>query len=224
VPLSRHFNCSEGERGGGLRLERRSGLLCRSRNSRGSRQYEDPYDRNLDHGPCDTDVRHNWNNSLVYETPKFKNRVTGQLLGHWQAGGLITVHSGFPFNPLTGVDDSRTGVGLDRPNIVGSPYVKNLNTQVWINPATFVANTVGTFGDAGYNGLLGPKFFDIDANVTRFFPITEHRSLELRFEFFNVLNHVNFNNPVASLSSASFGIIQSAADPRILQLAAKFRF
>jgi len=195
-----------------------------NRNSLGSTQYEDPYDRNLDHGPCDTDVRHNWNNSLVYETPKFGNRVTDQLLGHWQIGGLITVHSGFPFNPLTGVDDSRTAVGLDRPNIVGASYVQNLSTQVWINPAAFVANAIGTFGNAGYNSLHGPGFFDIDANVTRFFPITEHKSLELRFEFFNLLNRVNFNNPVATLSSASFGVIQSAADPRILQLAAKFKF
>ena len=195
-----------------------------NRNSLGSTQYEDPYDRNLDHGSCDTDVRHNWNNSLVYETPKLENRVTDQLLGHWQVGGLITVHSGFPFNPLTGVDDSRTGIGLDRQNIVGRPYVQNLNTQVWINPAAFVANTIGTFGNAGYNSLLGAKFFDIDANVTRLFPITEHKSLELRFEFFNILNHVNFNNPVATLSSANFGVIQSAADPRILQLAAKFKF
>jgi hypothetical protein len=195
-----------------------------NRNSLGSTQYEDPYDRNLDHGPCDTDVRHNWNNSLVYATPKFSNGLTNQILGHWQIGGLLTVHSGFPFNPLTGVDDSRTGVVLDRPNIVSNPYERNLTTLAWVNPTAFVANALGTFGNAGYNSLLGPGFFDIDANVTRFFPITEHKSLELRFEFFNLLNHVNFNNPVATLSSASFGLIQTAADPRILQLAAKFKF
>jgi Carboxypeptidase regulatory-like domain/TonB dependent receptor len=195
-----------------------------NRNSLGSTQYQDPYDRNLDHGPCDTDLQHNFNNSLVYETPKFTNRFAEVALGHWQIGGLATLHTGFPFNPLTGVDDSRTGVGLDRPNVIGSPYVKNLNTLVWISPAAFVANTIGSFGGAGYNSLRGPGFFDVDANVTRSFQIRERQSLELRFEFFNLFNRANFSNPVATLSSASFGVIQSAADPRILQLAAKFKF
>jgi hypothetical protein len=195
-----------------------------NRNSLGSTDYQDPYNRNLDYGRCDTDVRHNFNNSVVYETPKFTNRFENQLLGHWSVGALITVHSGFPFNPLTGVDDSRTGVGLDRPNVVGNPYVRNTNSLIWISPAAFVANPVGTFGDAGYNSLIGPGFFDVDANATRSFPIRENKTLQLRFEFFNLLNHTNFNTPVASLNSASFGLIQSAGDPRILQLAAKFVF
>jgi len=195
-----------------------------NRNSLGSTQYQDPYDRNLDHGPCDTDLRHNFNNSLVYETPRFTNAFANQLLGQWQLGALVTVHSGFPFTPLTGVDDSRTGVGLDRPNVVGNPYVRNTNTLVWISPAAFLANTLGTFGDAGNNSLRAPGFFDIDANATRSFRIRENKIFQLRFEFFNLLNHTNFSTPVATLSSSSFGVIQSAADPRILQLAAKFMF
>jgi hypothetical protein len=48
--------------------------------------------------------------------------------------------------------------------------------------------------------------------------------MELRFEFFNVLNHTNFNNPVGNLKSSAFGLMQSAGDPRILQLAAKYTF
>ena len=195
-----------------------------NRNSLGSTQYQDPYDRNLDHGPCGTDLRHNFNTSLVYETPRFKNRIGDQLLGHWQVGALITVHTGFPFTPLTGVDDSRTGVGLDRPNVVGNPYVRDTNSLVWISSAAFVANSLGTFGDAGYNSLRAPGFFDLDANVTRSFQIREHKTFDLRFEFFNLLNHTNFNAPVASLNSSTFGEIQSSADPRIWQLAAKLRF
>ncbi|MGP8247925.1 MAG: hypothetical protein ACLQVN_25855 [Bryobacteraceae bacterium] len=195
-----------------------------NRNSLGSTQYQDPYNRNLDYSRCDTDLRHNFNNSLVFETPKFSNRVADQLLDHWQLGALVTVHSGFPFNPLTGVDDLRTGVGLDRPNVVGNPYVRNLSSLLWINPSSFVANSLGTFGDAGNNSLIGPGFFNIDANVTRSFQIREHKIFQLRFEFFNLLNNVNFSNPVATLSSSSFGKIQSDVSPRILQLAAKFLF
>jgi hypothetical protein len=83
---------------------------------------------------------------------------------------------------------------------------------------------LGTFGNTGYNSVLGPGFFDLDTNLKRVIRITEHHKAELRFEFFNVLNHTNFSNPVSSLKSSAFGVIQSSADPRILQLAAKYSF
>jgi hypothetical protein len=195
-----------------------------NRNNIGSASYQNPNNRDADYGPCDFDLRHNFATSLVYEMPKLQNRVENQLLGNWQLGTLVSVHTGFPFTPLTGVDNSLTGVKQDRPNMVGSPYVQDKSTLVWLNPAGFAANPLGTFGNAGYNSLIGPRFFDLDANLTRSFQIREHQRFELRFEFFNLLNHTNLNTPVSTLNSSAFGKIQSAADPRILQLAAKFKF
>jgi hypothetical protein len=64
----------------------------------------------------------------------------------------------------------------------------------------------------------------MDATLSRYFPIRERQRLELRFEFFNALNHVNFMNPNSTLSSPTFGVIQSAYDPRILQFALKYVF
>ena len=77
-----------------------------NRNSLGSTQYEDPYYRNLDHGACDTDLRQNFNNSVVYETPKFfaSRLADHDCLDTGRSGALITLHTGFPFNPLTGVE------------------------------------------------------------------------------------------------------------------------
>lgn len=195
-----------------------------NRNNIGSAQYQNPANRNGDVGPCDFDLRHNFTTSFVYEMPRLANSLQNQLFGNWQLGTLISAHSGFPFTPLTGVDNSLTGVRQDRPNVLGNPYVQDKSSLVWINPAAFVANPLGTFGNAGYNSLIGPRYFGLDANVTRSFQIREHQRFELRFEFFNLLNHTNLNLPVSSLSSSAFGKIQSAADPRILQLAAKFRF
>jgi Carboxypeptidase regulatory-like domain len=195
-----------------------------NRNSQGANQYQNPYNRNADYGPCDFDLRQNFSNSMVYEAPKFTNRIENQLLGNWQLGALISAHTGFPFTPFTGVDNSLTGVRQDRPNVVGNPYVRDTSSLVWISPAAFVANPSGTFGNAGYNSLRAPGYFDLDANLTRVFPIHEHQRLELRFEFFNLLNHTNLNTPVTSFSSATFGKIQSAGPPRILQFAAKFLF
>lgn len=195
-----------------------------NRNSEGANYYQNPYNRDADYGRCDFDIRHNLNTSFVYSSPKFTNRALDLAAGNWQLGFLITARSGFPFNPVTGVDNSLTGVGQDRPNVVGSPYVRNTTSLVWVNASAFVPNPLGTFGNAGYNSLIGPGLFDLDTNLTRLFKVTEHQRFELRFEFFNVLNHVNFSNPVSSLKSSAFGLIQSAADPRILQLAAKYTF
>jgi hypothetical protein len=145
-------------------------------------------------------------------------------VGTWRPSFLLGVHTGFPFTPLAGADNSLTGIGQDRPNAVGDPYVRNKATRAWINSTAFVTNAAGTYGNAGYNSLIGPGYLDLDANLTRVFQITERHRFELRFEFFNLLNHTNFANPVNNLRSATFGTVQSAADPRILQFAAKYSF
>jgi len=190
----------------------------------GTNTYQNPANRNADYGNCDADLRHNLVNSVVYQSPNFSGRATNLLLGNWQLSFLISAHGGFPFYPITGTDASLTGTGQDRPNVVGDPYVRNTNTLVWINARSFAANTPGTYGNAGYNSLTAPGFFDADANLTRFFPIRERHRIELRFEFFNALNHTNFNAPVNRLSSSTFGLIQSSGDPRILQFASKYSF
>jgi hypothetical protein len=92
-----------------------------------------------------------------------------------------------------------------------------------------VANALGTYGTSERNLLEGPGFANLDFSVTRSFripkgPFAETQALQFRSEFFNVLNHPNFNVPTASVSSSSFGRITSAQSPRILQFALKFIF
>jgi hypothetical protein len=195
-----------------------------NRLSTGSNTYQNPYNRDADYASCDSDLRHNWTSSVVYETPRFANRALNTIAGNWRPSFLLSVHPGFPFTPLAGADNSFSGVGQDRPNVVGNPYIRDKSTLVWIDPAAFAANAPGTFGNAGYNSLIGPGFIGLDANLTRIFQIHEHHRVELRFEFFNLLNHTNFANPVNNLRSATFGTIQSAGDPRILQFALKYSF
>jgi hypothetical protein len=53
---------------------------------------------------------------------------------------------------------------------------------------------------------------------------TESKVLELRFEAFNIFNHAQFQNPSGLINSSLFGVVTSAHSPRIMQVAAKFRF
>jgi hypothetical protein len=68
----------------------------------------------------------------------------------------------------------------------------------------------------------------MDMGLSRTFSITERFKLQLRGEFFNILNHVNFDESgatgnFAKLSSggtkANFGALTNALDPRIGQIA-----
>ncbi|WP_202900347.1 hypothetical protein [Pseudacidobacterium ailaaui] len=122
---------------------------------------------------------------------------------------------------------------MDRPNLIGDPYLSHRTcTQAvcqWLNPASFVKNAAGTFGNMPRNGVRTPTYFDVDAALSRIFPVTERWQIEGRFESFNLLNHPNFGNSAGNLStslnsSSTFGRITAAGDPRIMQAALKIRF
>ena len=71
----------------------------------------------------------------------------------------------------------------------------------------------------------GPGVNNWDFSVFKIFPLhSERRTLQFRFESFNLFNHTQFNNPGSSLPSGTFGVITSAKSPRQNQLALKFAF
>lgn len=186
----------------------------------------DPNNMRFDYGPCDFDVRHNMNASFVYAGFNFANRTLDFFAGGWSPSFLVQFNTGYPFTVVSGIDNSLTGIGLDRPAAVAgvNPYVRNTTTMQWINPQAFAQNAPGTFGTVGMNSLVGPHLVDSDVSLRKLITTFREQKLELRFEFFNIFNHPNLQAPVLKKSSGSFGQIQSANDPRIMQLAAKYTF
>jgi hypothetical protein len=94
-----------------------------------------------------------------------------------------------------------------------------------LRPGAFALPATGTFGNIGKGSLRGPHLVNWDTGLFKEFPLSAERlRLQFRAEFFNVLNHTNFNNPKNGFSSGGFGSITGASDPRIGQLALKLLF
>lgn len=171
------------------------------------------------------DRRHNFNLSTVYSTPQYNNPRLRLLASGLQIAGIVRVLSGDHFSLLAGVDQALSATDDERPQqVLPDVYAPNKNIRQWLNPRAFAPPALGTYGNMGPGTVLGPGFFGIDLSLTRRFVIRERRWLELRGEAFNVLNHVNPLDPVGTLTSSTFGQIQAANDPRILQIALKFVF
>ncbi|MFN7923060.1 MAG: TonB-dependent receptor [Bryobacteraceae bacterium] len=186
--------------------------------------YMDPSNRTRDRASCNFDVRHLANTSMIVSSP-FQGGMKGKLLGGWQFAPIVSAASGIAINVTSGRDNSLTAVGLDRPNLINpNAYSTDPNPRQFLNPASFAQNDTGTFGNLGRSAVHGPGRLNFDLSLSRSFRFQERYRLEARFEAFNAINHTNYSNPTTNLSSANFGKILGAADPRILQVSMKFHF
>jgi hypothetical protein len=94
----------------------------------------------------------------------------------------------------------------------------------YLNRAAFASPAAGTYSDLKPFTIVNPGRLQNDLAISRTFKVGGTSNLQFRWEIFNVINHVNYNAPVTALNSASFGQIQSAGDPRIMQFALKVDF
>ena len=202
----------------------------------GNEQYQNQSSRRADRGDCNYDIRHMFNASFVGISPAIGPGWASHVLRNWQVAPLVRVTSGLPLIVATGKDNSLTGIGLDRPNLVPGvdPYNASWGPQLqFLNPAAFTQNATGTFGNLGRNVLRAPGQINFDASLSRIFALTERFRLEARAEGFNAINHTNFKVPKTStvqitdinaITASTFGRLTSANDPRILQFALKLHF
>jgi hypothetical protein len=154
----------------------------------------------------------------------------------WQLGGILSLQTGQPFSVLTGQDNSSTGLGNDRPNVVGDPNSGSHTVNRWFNTDAFTPNLPLTFGNAGRNIVVGPGFRNFDFSVLKNTKIGESSNLQLRAEFFNITNHPNFALPSNILAAPNFGTLFQTPDAaqnnvglgsggaRLIQLAVKLNF
>ena len=198
----------------------------------------DPTDFRLERGFSTFDTHNRWITSYTYDLPYGHGRTYGAsiskvanlLLGGWQTNGILTIQSGNPLDPLTGLQLSGTQTNT-RPDVSCNPNSFDHDPARWFNTACFSASFAGRYGTAGRDIIIGPGTKDFDAALLKKFALgKEERYLQFRTEFFNVFNHPNFDNPTVTTTSATFGKIISAgvqdarASSRQIQFALRLAF
>ena len=186
---------------------------------------------------ADEHFPHRFVMSSNYDLPWGRGRAFGNgmpkwadvLVGQWAVGGILTFNSGRMVNIAVQGDPANVGpAAAARPNVV--PGQKpNLDTSErtlarWFNTDAFVRQPAFTFGNAGRNLVTASGLSNLDVAMYKIFRVDEKRYFQLRGEFFNSTNTPFFGAPGGTLGLAGFGIVNGAADGRIVQVAAKFYF
>jgi hypothetical protein len=94
----------------------------------------------------------------------------------------------------------------------------------WFDTIAFGAPAPFTFGNSPRSGLRGASLVTTDLTLEKSFFITERWKFDLRGEFYNLLNHANFNVPGFTFGAPDFGVVSSARPGRTVQLAFRLSF
>lgn len=199
--------------------------------------------REWSYGKADFDQTHVMVINYSYDLPRFSklvaNRVTRIALDNWQFSGITTFASGTPLNvnltTTNGVDLTGGGDG-QRVNINGDPRLAHGDRTVnhFLNTSVFSLPVKGDAGNAARDLFRGPGLINSDVTLFKNFPIrSERRSLQLRWEVYNIFNHTNFSSvdnttrfdPNTGVqTNANFGRATAARNPRLMQVSARFSF
>jgi hypothetical protein len=188
--------------------------------------YMDAYNRRLDKGPSGSDVPHRLVATALYEVRKFNgSRLLNAVLGGWKLGVMENAESGPAFTVITAANTTNAfPAGSLRPNLLRSPALSGRAIGRWFDTSAYANPAPLTFGNSPRGGLRGAPVVTTDATLEKSFHVTERAKLEIRGEFYNLLNHAIFNVPGFTLGAADFGVISSARSPRTAQLAARLSF
>ena len=166
--------------------------------------------------------------TAVAETPQFANNRMRMIASGWRVSGIYRNVTGAPLTISGGIDRALTGAtaAQQRANqVLGDPYGDTSALTGYFNATAFAQPALGTFGNSGRNGVQGPGTWQLDAALSRVFRIKEAQRLEFRAEAFNVTNSLIKMDPGVNLNAlATFGVINSSRDARIMQFALKYVF
>jgi hypothetical protein len=185
------------------------------------------------YGPSPWDVPNRFSATVTYAVPGMNGGqgVSGVLTSGWGLSVIDIQQSGYPLTVITtapftaGGDYNADGDNLDYPNVTS--YEMNRSHSAYLNgvfsPGQFTAPTPGTNGNEKPQQFRQPGFSEVDMAAFKDTRLTGRLNLQIRFEFFNLLNYDNLylGN---DLSSGGFGKAISQQLPRWWQFGAKLTF
>lgn len=163
-----------------------------------------------DYASSDFDVRHSFSATMICSTPsESKVGLRSIVTRDWSLALVAVARSGFPFNAqVFSPSPDLGGVAASRPDLVSSqpvwvadrvaPGGRMLNINAFSVPSTVRQGTEPR------NNIPGFGLTQIDVSLRRRIPITERLHLEFAADAFNLLNHPNFTNPIASIEFGPF--------------------
>jgi Carboxypeptidase regulatory-like domain/TonB dependent receptor-like, beta-barrel len=201
--------------------------------------------RSCEYASSQFDMRSYFTSSAIWRIPIGKGHhllgnapsIVNALLGGWQLAGVGTARSGLPLNvtisrAATALPDQNNG--SQRPNVVSgqSLYPVNQTPSDWLNLAAFSTPASGTWGNAGRNLIRAPGHWQIDMALEKRIQVWERLAFTFRAEAFNVFNVTQYGNPGVSVSSSTYGLINSAfstsptgsGTPREIELSLRLDF
>jgi hypothetical protein len=216
-----------------------------AQSSGGQPGWQNIFDPGASWGPCYFDQTHILTSYVTYQLPVGRgkqfghdlNPVVNAIVGNWEVGGIITLHTG---NALTlnnfggwgvGGNTSNTN-GVEPQTLSGVPDcngpIKVLNQYVPANPTTGTAAYIqyfdptnvsvpapNTFGTCSVGNIRGPGYANVDFTFHKAFAITEGKRLEFRMDTLNLFNrpvYTFFGGPADGSFDPGAGVSTSNPD------------
>ena len=174
------------------------------------------------------DIRHHWVGMIGYQIPgEGLHGVARGLLGGWQVNLVGNYSSGIAFSIVNASSQTNVG-GSDRPNLIGDPNLpaSQRTLQRWFDTSAFAIQPQFTAGNVGVGTMHGPSQRRLDFALAKSFRQVGSKTIQVRWEVYNITNTPNFQPPDGNFGSTTFGSISSTGNaiPRQMQFALKYLF
>ena len=130
--------------------------------------------------------------------------VLAAIVGGWQINNILSFTSGTPF------DITASGTSLNAPGSAQRADQVKSDVEIlggtgrgnpYFDPLAFAPVTEARFGTAPWGAVRGPGYANWDLGIFRQFTLPRNMNVQFRFEAFNALNTVHFNNPGGNVSN-----------------------
>jgi hypothetical protein len=194
---------------------------------------QDFFDVESGWGPAVGDVRHGFVGSLIYQVPDSQSSSTlaRHLTGGWQLSAIFRASTGQPIQIV-----QSSARAASRPDVIDAANAINktcctADNMQYLNKAAFQAVPLSPLtrqtiraGNVTPGQFRGPAGRQIDASVTKTFPVGGPRKLEFRIDMLNALNVRNYTSIQTNINASNFGQVTAMGDARVVQVQTRYSF